>query len=251
MIARPGYKTYNAPMWGVGLVQLTWPDFVIAAHKRPGGLENPLNGCVVGFSLLRGYLGKYPRERAIASYNAGEPQWWNGKAYAQAVMAKARVWEERLGEDEPVDPEKPWIKVEAKEEWSKGAGPYVAQYPTHYDLDLDVKRLAEKYINLPRFYREVSANSYEKHPPANPRPKRSVDFWGWKGRGVPLDDVLQRELTDIIFDDPAPPLIDWIISNGRMWVRDGNGWRDAPGGAAGSDSGHFNHIHVTYRFEGG
>ena len=250
LINQRGYRTGNAPMQGVGLTQLTWYTFVLEAEKL-GGAHVPLNQCLVGFRLLWGYLQRYPRERAFASYNAGEGNWMRGRAYAQQVMAKARVWEDRLGTGEPEDPEKPWIKIEAREAWSKGSGPYVAQYPTHYDLDLDVKRLAEKYINLPRFYRKVSANSYKLHPPANPRPRRSVDFWDWKGRGHPLDDALQRELTDIIFDDPTPPLNDWIISKGLMWVRDGQGWRDAPPGAPGTDPGHFNHIHVTYRSEGG
>ncbi len=251
MIARPGYKAYNAQMWGVGLVQLTWPDFVISAHKKPGGGEKPLNQLSVGFNLLRSYLGKYPRERAIASYNAGEGNWMAGRAYASQFMAKASAWEDRLGDEQPDDPDKPWIKVEARDEWGTGSGPYVAQYPTHYNLDPDVKRLAEKYINLPRFYRKVSANTYVKHPPAAPRERRSVDFWGWEGRGVPLGDDLQLELTETIFDDPSPPLIDWIISNGKMWVRDGQGWRPSPSGPAGSDAGHYNHIHVTYRIEGG
>ena len=251
LVNQRGYKSGTAPMQGVGLTQLTWYTFVLEAEQM-GGAHVPLNQCLVGFKLLRGYLNSYPRERAFASYNAGEGNWMRGRAYAAQVMARARVWEERLGTDEPEDPEKPWIKIEARPEWSKGGGPYVEQYPTHYDLRPDVKKLAEKYINLPRYYRKVSANTYKGHPPAHPNYERvSVDFWDWKGRGVPLDGELQRELTETIFDDPAPPLIEWIISNGKMWVRDGQGWRDAPAGAPGSDPGHFNHIHVSYRLEGG
>jgi hypothetical protein len=246
LINQRGYRVGNAPMQGVGLTQLTWYTFVLDAEER-GGAHIPLNQCLVGFNLLRTYLQMYPRERAIASYNAGEGNWMAGRAYAAQFMAKATAWEDRLGDEQPEDPDKPWIKVEANPEWGKGSGPYVAQYPTHYNLDPDVRKLAEKYINLPRFYRKVSANSYVKHPPANPRERRSVDFWDWEGRGVPLGDDLQQELTEIIFDDPSPPLIDWIISNGRMWVRDGQGWRPSPSGQAGSDAGHYNHIHVTYR----
>lgn len=250
LINQKGYKTGDAPMQGVGLSQLTWYTFILEAEKL-GGAHLPLNQCLVGFKLLRSYLNQYPRERAFASYNAGEGNWMAGRAYAAQVMAKARVWEERLGEEEKPDPQKQWIKVEAKPEWSKGAGPYVSQYPTHYDLRADVKKLAEKYINLPRFYKKVSANSYFKHPPANPAYEHvSVDFWDWDGRGVPLDPDLHRELEEVIFDDSAPPLIQWMISNGRMWVRDGAGWRSAPEGPAGSDAPHVNHIHVSYRLEG-
>jgi hypothetical protein len=250
LINQRGYRSGNAPMQGVGLTQLTWYVFVLQAEER-GGAHLPFNQCVVGFNLLRSYLQRYPRERAIASYNAGEGNWMAGRAYAQQVMAKAKVWEGRLGEDEPTDPDKPWIKVGPENGWSKGAGIYVSNYPTHYDLRPDVKKLAEKYINLPRFYRKVSANTYTKHPPANPNYERvSVDFWDWKGRGHPLDDELQSELTEIIFDDPTPPLIQWLISNGKMWVRDGQGWRPAPPGAPDSDAPHNNHIHVSYRLEG-
>jgi hypothetical protein len=252
MIARPGYKTYDAQMWGVGLVQLTWPDYVISAHGRPGGAASPANQLAVGFGLLRGYLGRYPRERAFASYNAGERGWMNGRAYAAQVMAKARVWEERLGEDEPTDPDKPWIKIQAREEWSRGAGPYVAAHPTHYDLRPDVLRLAEKYINLPRFYKKVSANTYKGHPPGWEQYERvSVDFWAWEGRGFELADDLQEALTETIYDDPAPPLVEWMISNSRMWVRDGKGWRPAPVGPPDSDPKHGKHIHVSWRLEEG
>lgn len=255
MISRPGYAKAEegVPLWGVGLTQLTWPDFVIAAHKLPGGAEKPLNQCLVGFKLLSGYLKSYPRERGFACYNAGDTiNWVNGRAYARLVMAKAKVWSDRLGEvEEPEDPDKPWIKIEAKPEWSKGAGPYVLDHPTHYDLRPDVKKLAEKYLNLPRYYRRVSANTYKGHPPGYEQYEHvSVDFWDWKGRGFALPDDLQAALTETIFEDPALPLIEWIISEGRMWVRDGRGWRPAPSGPPGSDAAHTQHIHVSYRIEG-
>ncbi len=249
LINQKGYKTGDAPMQGVGLTQLTWFSFVLSAEER-GGAHLPINQCLVGFNLLRSYLQKYPRERAIASYNAGEGNWMAGRAYAAQLMQKSKVWEERLGEEEPTDPDKPWIKVEARPEWSKGGGPYVAAHPTHYDLRSDVKRLAEKYINLPRFYKKVSANTYVGHPPGWEQYEHvSVDFWDWEGRGVPLDEELHKELAEIIFDDPSPPLIQWIITDRRMWARDGNGWRPAPAGPPDSDAPHDHHIHVSYRLE--
>ncbi len=50
---------------------------------------------------------------------------------------------------------------------------------------------------------------------------------------------------DVLFNDPDPPDIWWIIWNGRMWTR-AQDFLDAPPGPPGSDPDHVNHIHVTY-----
>jgi hypothetical protein len=248
MIARPGYKTYNAQMWGVGLVQLTWPDFVIQAHNKSGGLELPINGLVVGFGLLADYLRKYPEQRAVASYNAGEGKWTNGIAYANSVMSKAKVWEQRLN-GTPDKGDGKWIDFAPHAEWSKGAGQYVADYPTHYNLRDDVKKLVEKYLNLPKFKGRISACTYHFHPPAikplGSVEQLSVDFWDWQGRGFPINDELQKDLFDVILKDPDPPYINWTISDGQMWT-DGVGWGPSPGGPPGSDARHDHHIHATF-----
>ncbi len=244
LINQPGYKQGNAKMNGVGLSQLTWFSYVISAEEL-GGAHLPINQLRVGFNLLNVYLHKYPRQQAIASYNAGEGNWRAGLDYARDFEVRAQAWRARLAGDDDKPPTD-WIEVKARPAWGTGSGPYVAQYPTHYNLRDDVIKLAEKYINLPRFKGKVSCNTYLLHPPAHPAEIRSVDFWGWDGRGVPLPEDLHNALFDVIFDDPSPPRIAWIISNGRMW-QNGVGWGPAPGGPVGSDAGHYNHIHVTYQ----
>lgn len=87
---------------GVGLTQLTWHTFIRDAQNL-GGAHIPRNQCRVGFGLLAGYLKKYPYQRALASYNAGEGSWYVGvqNGYAGAVASKAAAWKQRLGQEEP------------------------------------------------------------------------------------------------------------------------------------------------------
>lgn len=119
-------------------------------------------------------------------------------------------------------------------------------HPTHYNLRDDVRRLTLKYLNRPEFAGRISANTYFDHPPGWRLDATSVDYWHWNGRGWWLGSQLRRDLFRIIFNDPEPPHIRWIISGGGMWTPSG-GWQNAPSGPAGSDAGHYGHIHVTYR----
>lgn len=257
MINRPGYRQGTASMWGVGMPQLTWWEFVLRAEAL-GGAHVPLNQLLVGFGILADNLGDLTRRQAFAAYNAGRSGMQRGLGfeYADDAMRLADGWHQQLlrvgggtvpvKPDKPKDPAKPeWIRMEAKPAWSKGSGGYVQQFPTHYNVRPEVKKLVEKYLNLPAFKGKVSANTYHLHPPANPHETVSVDFWDWRGRGFPLNDNLQTQLFDVILKDPTPPRIHWTISNGQMWT-DGVGWGPSPGGPAGSDAGHFNHIHTTW-----
>ncbi len=148
-------------------------------------------------------------------------------------------------EDELPDDTFEPIVLQHGPEHDAGFGLYVQQHPTHYDFRADVRRLAEKYINLPRFRNRVWANTYRNHPPGFNLDAVSVDFWDWDGRAHPLASSVHDELFREIFNDPEPPFIRWIISNGRMWTP--NGFQSAPHGPPGSDAGHFNHIHVTFQ----
>ncbi len=147
-----------------------------------------------------------------------------------------------------IEPE-PKVEIDFSErsiaEHSAGAGPYVQAHPTHYNFRDDVKRLALKYMNLPRFKGKVWINTYKNHPPGFNLDSVSFDVWDWKGRGHSLDPQLGRELFEVILDDPSPPLINWTIYNGRMWtVR--AGWMGSPPGPPDSDPRHVNHIHATF-----
>jgi predicted chitinase len=134
---------------------------------------------------------------------------------------------------------------------SAGAGPYVQAHPTHYNFQDDVKKLVLKYMNLPRFKGKIWCNTYHEHPPRGGLIDRlydevSFDVWDWKGRGHRLDPELGRELFEVILDDPSPPLIQWAIYNGRMWLKSRNDFVASPPGPPDSDPRHVNHIHVTF-----
>ena len=112
-----------------------------------------------------------------------------------------------------------WIRLRPGPNHDPGSGSYVERYPTRYFFTPGVRRLAEKYINMPAFRGKVWANTYRWHPPKyeDRYEHVSVDFWAWAGRGHTLRDDLQRPLESVIMNDPDPPNILWIWSNGRIW----------------------------------
>lgn len=133
-------------------------------------------------------------------------------------------------------------------------GWYESTYWTHFDWRADVKRdvvrLQKKFPNL------TFANTYYCHPPVYGRKYEfvSADFWGggvvngvYVGyRGKPLYWVIDGwKVFNALMNDPYLPNIAWIIHGGRMWTR-GVGWGPAPYGPAGSDAGHYNHVHCTW-----
>jgi hypothetical protein len=140
-----------------------------------------------------------------------------------------------------------WIRLRPGPNHDPGSGSYVERYPTRYFFTPGVRRLAEKYINMPAFRGKVWANTYRWHPPKyeDRYEHVSVDFWDWAGRGHTLHDDLQRPLESIIWKDPDPPYILWIMSNGRIRVPGGD-WEQTHYQEDGSDPNHHRHIHVTY-----
>ena len=70
----------------------------------------------------------------------------------------------------------------------------------------------------------------------------SFDVWGPQGRNDPIGTTVGQQIFDILFNDPNPPNINWIIWQRWMWTRAG-GWSPF-----GTDpfSWHEDHIHVTY-----
>jgi len=139
-----------------------------------------------------------------------------------------------------------WIRLKAGPNHDPGSGWYVQAQPTHYRFTPGVRRLAEKYNNMPRFRGRVWANTYEGHPPGFPgREDVSVDFWDWSGRGRAIRDDLQRLLESVIMNDRDPPNILWLLSNGRIWTPTGK-WEEWRRREDGSGPSHYRHIHVTF-----
>jgi hypothetical protein len=140
---------------------------------------------------------------------------------------------------------------------ARGVRSYIDDHPTNFDFRADVARLVNRIQQKSPW--QTFANTYYWHPPYDPPTITvrydavSVDFWGgglvngkFAGyRGKPIGTALGHQVWNALFYDKYLPAISWIIWNGRMWVR-GSGWRQAPGGPADSDAGHYNHIHVTY-----
>jgi len=80
---------------GVGVTQLTATAFQTRA-SRLGGCWKVTYQLRVGFEELARLIGKYGRYRGLASYNAGEAGWKNGRGYADQVESRMRRWHERL-----------------------------------------------------------------------------------------------------------------------------------------------------------
>ena len=122
---------------------------------------------------------------------------------------------------------------------------YVREYPTNYAWRGDIEKLTAKLVNMDEFYKKIWINTYSEHPPVLPRDTTSFDVWGYGGRGDPLPVEIGKKVFDVIFDDPDPPNIWWIIYRGRMWTR-AKGDGPSPPGPRDSDPEHNEHIHVTY-----
>jgi hypothetical protein len=131
--------------------------------------------------------------------------------------------------------------------------PYVRAHPTNYKWREDIEQLTRGIVNRASFKERIWINTYHHHPPGGEdefwrhRDTTSFDVWGFDGRGDPLPKELGDRVFKVLFDDLARPDIWWIIWQGEMWSRfQVPQLRPAPPGAAGSDPGHFSHIHVTY-----
>jgi len=130
--------------------------------------------------------------------------------------------------------------------------PYVREHPTNYVWREDIERLTHRLVNREAFERRIWINTYHHHPPGaafwHNRDTTSFDVWGFGGRGDTLPKELGYRVYDVLFNEPDPPDIWWIIWQGEIWSRFYNRprRRPFPGGAGDVDAGHFHHIHVTY-----
>lgn len=121
----------------------------------------------------------------------------------------------------------------------------MAAYPTTYEWRGDVRAAALRVLEHPPLAGRISVNTYINHPPGWWADARTFDVWDVWGRGGALSTQLRKEVFEFIFNDPEPPWIAWIISGGGMWTP-ASGWVEAPAGPAGSDAGHYNHVHTTF-----
>jgi len=142
------------------------------------------------------------------------------------------------------------VAVELRSGLGKDGNPnfwYVARYPTRYFWVERVKRNYHNYVNRDAWARTLWANTYERHPPAKPRPHLSGDLWSFGGRGDPLTGEKHQRAFNMMFLDPDPPDIWWIISNGEMWLRDPQtfGVRRVAMAQDDTDNAHRFHIHRT------
>ena len=149
---------------------------------------------------------------------------------------------------------------------------YLSDHPTNFIWTPRVQERVNAVQN--RHPWKTFINTYWDHPPdfwaiSNGLPRRwapgyydMVSFDVWEGgldangrytgyRGKPLRVKLGKKIFNQLFYATSGPSIDWIIYRGRMWwnpATGGPGWTVAPGGAAGSDPNHDEHMHVTYRW---
>lgn len=123
---------------------------------------------------------------------------------------------------------------------------YVRQHPTNYDWRDDIEKLTARLVNMEEFYKKIWINTYKGHPPGWNRDTTSFDVWGFEGRGDPLPVEIGEQVRDVMFEDPDPPDIWWIIYRGKMWTRRTGAWGASPPGPPDSDPQHNQHIHVTY-----
>jgi hypothetical protein len=104
-----------------------------------------------------------------------------------------------------------WSWPVANEEPVIGSADYLLAHPTRYEWRDDVEKIARRLVDT----YSVSCNTYYQHPPGWNRDDTSIDVWGPAGRAT-LDLAIGNQVHELIFNDPNPPDIDWIIWQGSM-----------------------------------
>ncbi len=122
-------------------------------------------------------------------------------------------------------------------------GGFVDRHPTRYEWREDVEdQIRRIYAAFPEI-RIGSINTYVDHPEGFGRDLDSFDVWGPGMRGDPIGFDLGGRVFDFIFNDPNPPLIDWIIFRRAIFTR-ASGMFEPFG--VDNFSFHDDHIHVTF-----
>jgi hypothetical protein len=235
---------------GVGLTQLTSINLVERAQDL-GGAHLPRYQMRVGFEYLNSLIGRLGWPAGAAAYNAGPGNWRSVIGTYGADMQKLeREWAVRLRSRDESEGDRIRLRTGLGKDGNPAVG-YIREHPTNYEWRPDVRRVARRLVNDPRFKGKIWVCTYFRHPPGRPqdpgkwRDTTSLDVWGFGGRGDPLPVDVGREVFNTLFNDPDPPDIWWTIYRGQMWTR-GIGWGASPPGPPDSDPQHLRHIHVTF-----
>src|SRR5215217_502351 len=123
-------------------------------------------------------------------------------------------------------------------------GSFMNRHPTRYEWREDVEdQIRRIYAAFPEFP-IGSINTYVDHPETFGRDLDSFDVWGPGMRNDPIGFDLGGRVFDFIFNDPNPPLIDWIIWRRAIWTRASGIFQ---GFGVDNFSFHDDHIHVTFQ----
>lgn len=109
---------------------------------------------------------------------------------------------------------------------------------TTYNWRPDVADEVRTYLRL----YNITANTYEDHPPGLGLDRTSVDFWGPQGRGDPVSNVAARKVMRRVRRRFRSHPWRWMIHNNKGYYPDGGSFTP-PGGR----EWNFGHVHVTYR----
>jgi len=152
--------------------------------------------------------------------------------------------------------EQPW--ADAWVEPDPNSAIFKDRFPTRYVWRPDVEKLARWLVD--NF--NVSCNSYHENPIAmgfagdpvastDPDGRvwyienTSLNVWGPQGRFDPIDPTVGQQVFNVLFNDPNPPNIRFIIWQGTQYGA-WNNWEGEWFGEGDPFRSHNDHIHVTY-----
>jgi hypothetical protein len=168
----------------------------------------------------------------------GEPgkTWYtDDEGWFWTPVAVVKQWEWPVTDAEP-DPNS----------WS-----YAARCPTRYSWAWGGRRDVEAWARWLIDNYSCWVNTYHHHPESVwlekgvSREFDSFDVWGPGGRSDPIDPAIGDQIFNLLFYDPNPPNIEWIIWREVMYGA-WNAWRGEYFGDGSEFMAHMDHLHGTY-----